>query len=193
MKIIKRNRKYSRNIKLAAFDVILKIAFASLFCYLFSPSAATTVIKYPSIIEADIEGAEDIASKGIGSDLHFQVAISHLALSLRCTVLTNHYKMDLHFHLSQAYIARLQILIDRIPRGIILYLFYCYIWINGVRCKLLQLFVYMVAHTCSFLFERIPFSCHKICTTRKIKKNKYFSVMVRHHVRKQFYEIYCIL
>ena len=47
-------------------------------------------------------------------------AISHLALSLRCSVLTNHYKMDLHFHLSQAYIARLQTVIDKIPKGVCL-------------------------------------------------------------------------
>eukprot|EP01035_Chromulina_nebulosa_P023525 gene23525-30496_t len=78
--------------------------------------AATTVIKYPAIMDADYENAADVGSKGSGSDLHIQAAISHLALSLRCTVLTNHYKMDLHFHLSQAYIARLQTVIDKIPK-----------------------------------------------------------------------------
>ena len=71
---------------------------------------------------ADNNGANNTgidASKNAlrSSDLHIQVAISHLTLALRCSVLTNHYKMDLHFHISQAYIARLQFILDRVPRG----------------------------------------------------------------------------
>jgi len=102
--------------------------FLPLNCVLWAEAhhrAATTVIKYPAIMDTEADplewaenGDSNTSSSAVrSSDLHIQVAISHLTLALRCTVLTNHYKMDLHFHISQAYIARLQLILDRVPRG----------------------------------------------------------------------------
>eukprot|EP01032_Pedospumella_encystans_P019548 gene19548-22224_t len=73
---------------------------------------AVTVIKYPKVVNPDyIENQLD------ASDIHLEVAINHLNLALRCPALSSPAAMDLHFHLAQTAISRLQLIIDRVPMG----------------------------------------------------------------------------
>jgi len=72
--------------------------------------AAVTVIKYPKVVNSEY-------SEQDASDIHLEVAINHLNLALRCPAVTSPIAMDLHFHLAQTAISRLQLIIDRIPLG----------------------------------------------------------------------------
>ena len=84
-------------------------------CFLWADAhhrTAVTLIKYPKVVNPDYD-EHDINS----SDIHLEVAMTHLNLALRCATLTNPASMDLHFHLAQTAISRLQIIIDRIPMG----------------------------------------------------------------------------
>jgi hypothetical protein len=51
----------------------------------------------------------------IDSDLHIDAAISHLVLALKCPALESSAAMDTYFHISQAYITKLQLIIDKVP------------------------------------------------------------------------------
>ena len=75
--------------------------------------AATIAIKHPYIIDSDYKKEVYHAN----SDLNIEAAISHFLRALRCNVLSKTFVMDLHFHVAQAYIARLQLLMDKVPQG----------------------------------------------------------------------------
>lgn len=84
--------------------------------------AALVVVKHPQVVDPDFDDSPASAYsnprlKPQNSDLHLEVAISHLNLGLRCKGLTNPAAMDIHFHLAQALIARLQMIIDTVPQG----------------------------------------------------------------------------
>lgn len=49
--------------------------------------------------------------------MQLEMAVRHLNLSLRCDALSNAAAMDIHFHLAQCAISRLQLIIDRVPIG----------------------------------------------------------------------------
>ena len=51
------------------------------------------------------------------SDMQLEMAVRHLNLALRCDALSNAAAMDIHFHLAQCAISRLQLIIDRVPIG----------------------------------------------------------------------------
>lgn len=86
-------------------------------CFLWADAhhrAAVILIKYPKVVNPD-HVENDTAMDA--SDIHLEVAITHLNLALRCPALTSPAAMDLHFHLAQTAISRLQLIIDRIPLG----------------------------------------------------------------------------
>jgi exonuclease VII small subunit len=86
-------------------------------CFLWADAhhrTAMLLIKYPKVVNPEyIEHDVDPNA----SDIHLEVALTHLNLALRCKKLSNPAAMDLHFHLAQTAISRLQIIIDRIPMG----------------------------------------------------------------------------
>lgn len=49
--------------------------------------------------------------------MQLEMAVRHLNLALRCDALSNAAAMDIHFHLAQCAISRLQLIIDRVPIG----------------------------------------------------------------------------
>lgn len=51
------------------------------------------------------------------SDMQLEMAVRHLNVALRCEALSNAAAMDIHFHLAQCAISRLQLIIDRVPIG----------------------------------------------------------------------------
>lgn len=90
--------------------------------------AATMIIRTPQIIDPDFisfdspaESVEEQVQRQQtmlqNSDLYLESAITHLAQALRCPVLSRSVIGDIHFHSAQAQIARLQLLLDRIPPG----------------------------------------------------------------------------
>ncbi|KAJ1427662.1 hypothetical protein B484DRAFT_450245 [Ochromonadaceae sp. CCMP2298] len=82
-------------------------------CFLWADAhhrAAITLIKYPRVVNPD-HRPEDLDA----SDIHMEVALTHLGLALRCKALKPPEAMDLHFHLAQTAISRLQLIIDRVP------------------------------------------------------------------------------
>jgi hypothetical protein len=86
-------------------------------CFLWADAhhrAALTLIRYPKVVNPDyVEHDTDVNA----SDIHLEVALTHLNLALRCPDLTGPAAMDLHFHLAQTAISRLQLIIDRVPMG----------------------------------------------------------------------------
>lgn len=88
-------------------------------CFLWADAhhrIAVTLIKYPRVVNPDYNDNDD-SREATASDIHLEVAITHLNLALRCSALTGPAAMDLHFHLAQTAISRLQLIIDRIPLG----------------------------------------------------------------------------
>lgn len=90
-------------------------------CFLWADAhhrAAVTLIKYPRVVNPDyVERDGGSVTDPNASDIHLEVALTHLNLALRCPALSGPAAMDLHFHLAQTAISRLQLLIDRVPVG----------------------------------------------------------------------------
>lgn len=80
---------------------------------------ALLLIKYPKIVNPDYiypstDQYQNIEEQN-NSDIHLEMALHHLKLTLRSEVLTDAYAMDVHFHLAQCAISRLQLIIDKVP------------------------------------------------------------------------------
>lgn len=73
---------------------------------------ALLIVKYPSLVDPDYgKPGEEV------SDIYLDSALSHISLALRCEAVPKTEKMDLHFHLAQTFVSKLQLIIDRVPYG----------------------------------------------------------------------------
>jgi tetratricopeptide (TPR) repeat protein len=74
---------------------------------------ALLIIKHPVIVDPDFR-SDNLQAV---SDIYLDSAISHLQLALKCDKITKTNLTDIHFHLAQSLISKLQLIIDKVPYG----------------------------------------------------------------------------